>query len=852
MRQRLFLLAIILSVFAIPQSVFAYDFSASSPNGQTLYYNYTDGGVEVTHPANYGYSGFAEPAGVLIIPDSVSDGNGTKYAVVSIGDGAFINCLGLVSVTMPSTVQAIRDDAFYGCRRLHTAVLSDSLRTIGNGAFYGCSYLVGFTLPAGVVEVESNALEEVNNVIYNGDSNLQDPWTGGYIGNAKMVNGYIEDNIVYLDASKTTVMGWEGVVNAVVIPSSVVYINRWAFNRCDSLVSITIPGSVTSIGDDAFMMCEQLGSVYYLGTMQDWCNIDFGYMHGSNPGYNTNLYIDGSLVTDIVIPEGVTHIKQNTFAGIGTSVTFPSTLTAIGPNSFLGSRITHLTVPESVSEVGNDAFAECFYLQDVVFEGATTTIGSNAFRSCANLRSVVLPPAIGEISDFAFYGCTKLDSVHVPATVDYIGYDAFGACDSLKTLYYDAANCTIIYDIWGYGDNHFMTVHPIRALYVGSEVESIPEGAFANQDMLNNVYCVLDSAPTLGNNAFNPSAATTVHIPCGSYDSYSTEWGNMNFQEPVVELNLMVESSNLLDGIVEIEADRYGNNVRCDSSATIKAIPHYGHHFTHWSNGSEGNPLNITLSGDTSLVAYFESDEFTLTAIPNDTTLGAVIGGGIYINGSTVTITAVPSHGNRFDRWSDNTLLVNKTFVITQDTELVAVFVPVDTVHVHDTTYTTLFDTVVNTIYDTIVETILDTIERYIYVHDTTTTTVHDTTYLPVYIHDTIHQSCVDTIYLPQYIYDTLTVHDTVLIHDTIYITQEGIEDVKMTDIKLYQRNGQLVVEGSDGLEVRVYDAAGRLLRFHSKTSQGTERNITVDVPASGTYLVQVGDLPARKVVVVR
>lgn len=747
---------------AVSQNVFAYDFSAISPSGQTLYYNYTTGGVEVTPPANYGYSGFVEPTGTLIIPDSVSDGNGIKYAVVSIGERAFINCLNLISVTMPNTVRAIRDEAFYSCRRLHTAVLSDSLQTIENGAFYGCSYLVNFTLPASVIEVEFNAFEEVNNIIYTGDNNLQDPWSGSYIGNAKMVNGYIENNIVYFDTSKTTVMGWEGVVNTVVIPSSVITINRMAFNRCDSLVSITIPNSVANIGDDAFMMCENLSNVYYLGTMQNWCNIEFGYMHRSNPGYHTNLYIDGNLVTNIVIPEGVTYIKQNAFAGIGTSVSFPSTLTSIGPNAFFGSNITHLNIPASISVIGNDAFAECFYLQDVIFEGSTTTIGSNAFRSCANLRSVVLPPAIGEISDFAFYGCTKLDSVHIPATVNYIGYDAFGACDSLKTLYYNATNCTTIYDIWGYSDNHFMIAHPIMTIYIGAEVESIPEDAFVNQDLLNDVYSVLASAPTLGSNAFNENAAIAVHIPCGSYNSYLTEWGAMNFQEPIVEFNLIVETNDTLGGIVEIETNRYGNNVSCDSSASINAIPNYGYHFSHWSNGSEDNPLNINLSSDTSLVAFFESNEFILTAIPNDTTLGTVTGSGIYLNGSTVTVTAIPSHGNRFDRWSDNTFLVNKTFIITQDTQLVAIFVPVDTVHIHDTTFTTIIDTVINTVYDTIVEIQFDTIEEYIYVHDTTYVPVHDTTI----VYDTT--IVTDTLWMTQF--DTVWMYDTITIHDTIYV----------------------------------------------------------------------------------
>ena len=168
-----------------------------------------------------------------------------------------------------------------------------------------------------------------------------------------------------------------------------------------------------------------------------------------------------------------------------------------------------------------------------------------------------------------------------------------------------------------------------------------------------------------------------------------------------------------------------------------------------------------------------------------------------------------------------------------------AVFVPVDTVHVHDTTYTTLIDTIVHTVYDTIIETRFDTIENYIYVHDTNTITEHDTIYLPVYIHDTVNSITVDTIYLPQYI------HDTIIIHDTIVV---GVDEVEAINAKVYFNRGQIVVEGADGNMVTLYDVTGRILA--TKQDYGTP--LRFDIPASGTYMIKIGNYPARKVVVVR
>ena len=77
---------------------------------------------------------------------------------------------------------------------------------------------------------------------------------------------------------------------------------------------------------------------------------------------------------------------------------------------------------------------------------------------------------------------------------------------------------------------------------------------------------------------------------------------------------------------------------------------------------------------------------------------------------------------------------------------------------------------------------------------------------------------------------------------------EEGIEETTEKGVKLYQRNGQIVVEGAEGNRVMVYDVFGRMLA----TKRDDGGLLRVDVPATGVYLVKVGDAPARRVVVVR
>ena len=134
----------------------------------------------------------------------------------------------------------------------------------------------------------------------------------------------------------------------------------------------------------------------------------------------------------------------------------------------------------------------------------------------------------------------------------------------------------------------------------------------------------------------------------------------------------------------------------------------------------------------------------------------------------------------------------------------------------------------------------------YIDVHDTTYINVpyavHDTTYInvPYPVHDTIVITETDTLWLPG---DTVYIRDTV--YDTIYV---GLDDVKMINAKIYTHGGQIVIEGTEGMPVLLYDAVGRLLA----TRQEPFTPLRFDVPASGAYLIKIGDLPARRVVVVR
>lgn len=143
-------------------------------------------------------------------------------------------------------------------------------------------------------------------------------------------------------------------------------------------------------------------------------------------------------------------------------------------------------------------------------------------------------------------------------------------------------------------------------------------------------------------------------------------------------------------------------------------------------------------------------------------------------------------------------------------------------------------------------------------IHDTTVTYLRDTIVVNYYQYDTtvINHYYHDTVIINNYIYDTIYLyrylHDTIYIHDTLFVGGEGIGDVKMIDAKIYARDGQIVVEGAEGMPVMLYDAVGRLLASRRKDEVHNGTPIQFDVPASGVYLVKVGDWPARRIVMLR
>ena len=206
-----------------------------------------------------------------------------------------------------------------------------------------------------------------------------------------------------------------------------------------------------------------------------------------------------------------------------TSLTLPDGITEIGDEAFeYCSGLTSLTLPAGITSIGDDAFYGCSGLTSITIPNGVTQIDKNAFRDCTGLTSLNLPANIKRIGESAFENCSGLTSLNLPAGITTIGSSAFYGCSGLTSL-------TIPDGVTKIGRYAFSNCSYLTSLTIPSSVNSLGDYAFKNCSSLQSVH-VSWSTPISAGKAFNKADVSkcTLYVPQGTEQDYflADVWGD--------------------------------------------------------------------------------------------------------------------------------------------------------------------------------------------------------------------------------------------------------------------------------------------------------------------------------------
>ena len=594
-----------------------YDFAV---NG-IYYIKCDDDNVYVT----YKDTNYNSYSGSINIPSSVTHG-GKTYQVLGIGHNAFYKCYSLSSVTIPNSVTSIGSSAFYQCTgltslsipkyvtsigeeafsecsgltsltwnaincpsngdmstsnltsvtigtdvellpdnfvsgsKITSIAIPGTVVSIGKKAFYNCTGLTALTIPKAVCSIAEKAFDGCNN-LKTLEWNAQECWSNGNMYTSNLEQITIGNAVQVIPSGFAS----NSKISTITLPSSVQYIGSSAFYYCTSLAGINLPDQLETIEGSAFYGCSSITSLTIPETVHSIDDGAFSSCYGLTSltwnaidcGKNGNM--PASNINSVTIGDGVKKLPSDFVSGSKiTSVSLPNSVDSIYSSAFSGcTGLTSIDIPNSVTYIGNSAFNGCSGLTSIVIPNSITSIDFDTFRGCSGLTSISIPNSVTHIDCYAFFNCDGLANITVesgnttydsrnncnaiietssntlvigckntiiPNSVTTIGSSAFDSCKGLSGIDIPESVTTI--------DTHaFSYCIGLTNVKIGPSVSEINYGAFQGCSSLKTFISLAIDPPSLGYSVFDgvPQDMCVYVLP-SSVAAYKSAYGWKQFE----------------------------------------------------------------------------------------------------------------------------------------------------------------------------------------------------------------------------------------------------------------------------------------------------------------------------------
>lgn len=642
------------------------------------------------------------PSNVVSIGDSAFFGcSGIDTLIIcsdvqSIGSFAFSGCTGIVSLHIGSGITAIGNSVFQGCTGFSKLLLPESVTSIGSNAFYGCTSIDSLYIGSNVQTIGSGALRGCTGLTW---LNYNAPTlpAQGFYGCTQLETLILGNNVQSIGSE-----AFYNCDNLISASISANQIGNNAFANCDRLVSVTLGDSTRTLGNGAFSGCFRLQNINLGGVTAIGDNAFDGCVRLERPELPANLTTIGTrafnncnlLNGKLTFPATITSIGDYAYSGVG-SITEIEMLGANPPtiyaNTFASvSNSTPVSVPcGAVLNYYTTNYWENFSTiveappYKLTVQSNNETMGSAAVSqqpSCSNHSAIIQATAEAGFHFLQWNDGNGTNPRTIQMTQDstftaifvpnnsYIVVEpndpTMGTTSGTGTYGY---NAPVTMTATAYSGYHFLrwndgnTQNP---RYMAAVCDTTFTAIFVSNV---STITVMNANPEWGNVGgsgvyYYQNLVSLTATP--NYGYHFSQWNDGNTQNPrtivinqdstftayfaVNTYSIVATSNSTTMGSVS-----GGGTYTYLHEMSLTATPAYGYHFVQWNDQNTDNPRTITVTRDSAFTAQFAANSYTITAEPNDPTMGSAYGSGTYNYNTTATLTAVAEYGYHFTQWSD-------------------------------------------------------------------------------------------------------------------------------------------------------------------------------------------------------